>query len=251
MRTMWYMVPAMLVSPAVDQLPRGQYRPSPRTILALFLSILLHVLLALAWLGFPLPEPKADQEQAQAVELVPEPPKTEKPKAQTPPPSPQPEPPALTKQVPQLQEGKLAEKSSPPQPQKAETPNPQPLAQPSLKPTKTAPVTQTERDFVLSQVLRHWRPPGELASYRNADVSVSVTVGADGYLTDMYDARRPWNPAEVFDGYGALAAGDLQRRTVDAFYQAIRQAQPLRLPDALRAKAPFKVRLDFRFRDVH
>lgn len=237
------MVRAMLAAPALDT----TLITRPRSVrwAALALSLLLHLMLALAWMGFPLPEPASKQEKAITVELAPERPK---PKPATPPKS-QEEPPAKSLAVPQLQDGVLAEKSSPPR-EKPAAVRPSPLTQPSDKPAPPAPVTQNERDFVLSQVLRHWQPPRELSAYSNADVRVTVTVGADGFLTDLYDARRPPNPAEVFDGYGGLPPQDIQRRTVDAFYQAIRKAQPLRLPPALKAKAPFPVRLDFRFKDV-
>lgn len=229
----------------------------PRTArwLPLGLSALLHLLLALVWLGFPAAENKAPAEQAIQVDIAAE------PLRPAPPPPPNPaaavKPPApaateLGKPIPQLEDGVLAQRSSSPKLKSdaAPVPSPQPRAEVAPKPKKPEPPTQNERDFVLSQVLRHWRPPSELAARDHADVRVSVIVDANGYFDEIYDARRPWNPAAVFDGYTDLPPDDVRRRTVDAFYRAIRQAQPVRLPPALKAKAPFRVPLDFRFKDA-
>jgi hypothetical protein len=238
----------MLAAPAFDPqlVSAGRRRPWP----PLLLSCLLHVVLAVMWLGVPVPEMKHDEPPSVTVELVPP----------QPPPAPSPagktegetaaEP--ANKLIPQLQDGELAKDSTPPQAQqsaeaKPVTAVPAEKAAPARKP---APVTQNERDFVLSQVVRLWKPPRELAAYEKAEMQLAVTVRADGTFADIYDARRPWNPAEVFDGYAQLHLESIQRRTIDAVYRAIRQAQPLRLPEALKAKAPFTVRLDFRFKDA-
>ena len=231
----------------------GQSIPdSHRHWVPLALSALLHGLLALVWMGFPGAEHHAPAENVIQVELAP-------PPAPPAPPAPLPAPPARQQvaadpgaPIPQLEEGILAARSSTPKvkSQDGAVAPPDPRAEPKPKPRKPEPVTQNERDFVLSQVLRHWKPPSELSAYEKADVRVTVKVGADGYFLDLYDARRPWNPASVFDGYASLSPQDVQRRTIDAFLRAIRQAQPVRLPPALQAKAPFAVRLDFRFRDA-
>jgi hypothetical protein len=224
-----------------------------RTRLApLVLSVLLHLVLAVLWLGFPVPRMIPDEPPAVSVELVPPAPLPPAPASDGRPEGGASRPDRTDKVVPQLQEGELARQSTPPPAKEAARPGavtavPQEKAAATRKP---APVTQSERDFVLSQVVRQWKPPRELAAYDRAEMSVAVMVRADGFFADIYDARRPANPAEVFDGYGALHPQSIQRRTIDAIYQAIRKAQPLRLPDALKAKAPFTVRLDFRFRDV-
>ena len=212
---------------------------------AIALSATLHLALALVWLGFPMPEPARETEPAITVELT----------APPPPPTPaaeatKPAPAAEAKPIPQLEDGVLAKHSSPPTPRPGNAAQPTPNVEaPAPKPKKPAPVTQSERDFILSQVIRHWHPPRELAAYERADLQVGVIVDAGGYFDGDYDARRRWNPAGVFEGYDTLPPHSLQRRIVDAFYQAIRKAQPVRLPPELKAKAPFPVRLDFRFRD--
>lgn len=220
----------------------------------LALSVLLHALLALIWLGFPVPQDRQPEEMAMQVELAPEPPRPV-PAPAEPQAKPQPQRQTATEQgmpIPQLEDGTLAQRSSTPKlkPEAGPIAPPEPRTQVAPKPKKPEPVTQNERDFVLGQVMRHWSPPRELSAYDRANIRVSVVVGADGYFAELYDSRRPWNPAEVFDGYNALSPQDIQRRTIDAFYRAIRQSQPVRLPPALKIKAPFPVRLDFRFKDA-
>ncbi|MBR9971336.1 hypothetical protein [Magnetospirillum sulfuroxidans] len=227
--------------------------PPPRTRhLAPVLSVLLHLLLALAWMGFPLPDLPDPEPQAMTVDIVPPPP----PPAASAPSKQQSAPAAKAgpdgKPIPQLAEGELAEKSTP----VSETQSPKPAqpnpvaAVPAAKEKKPAPVNQNERDWVLSRVLRHWKPPSGLSAYDKADISLKVKVLADGHFSDIYDARRPWNPVEVFDGYQSLPPGAIQRRIIDAIYGAIRKSQPLALPPGLREKAPFDLRLDFRFKDA-
>lgn len=219
---------------------------------SLVLSLVLHLLLALAWLGFPMPELRQGEEPTITVEIAPELPRPEpaKPKPADAPVGTEQPPPSAAKAVPQLEQGQLAQQSSGPSRTKADPAPPSPRTEAVLKPKKPEPVTQNERDFVLSQVIRHWHPPRELAAYERADVRVAVVVDAQGYFDGDYDARQPWNPAQVFDGYNSLNPQSVQRRAVDAFYQAIRKAQPVRLPPALKTKAPFPVRLDFRFKDA-
>lgn len=238
----------MLAAPALD--PDLLSAPR-RNRIPLLLSGLLHLVLLLVWLGFPNAEHKREPEQAFEVELAASP--TPPSPAGRPQPVEAPKPQPATESgapIPQLEDGVLAQRSSMPKPKVAADDKPAPQAVAATKPKKPEPVTQNERDFVLGQVIRHWHPPRELGAYDKADIRVSVVVRADGYFDDIYDARRPWNPGAVFDGYGSLRPDDIQRRTVDAFYQAIRQAQPVRLPPALQTKAPFPVRLDFRFKDA-
>lgn len=229
--------------------------PPPRSRhLAPVLSVLLHLLLALAWLGFPLPESKPQEPQSITVDIVPPSPPPASPPADASKSldAPKAKPASPGVPLPQLEDGELAKKSTPPpEIQDRQPAQPDPAAsQPSTKPKKPAPVTQNQRDWVLSRVLRQWSRPADLGAYARGDIRLAVRVMADGYFSDIYDGRRPWNPNDVFDGYGALPPDAVQRRIIDSIYGAIRQAQPLKLPQDLRDKAPFEVRLDFRFKDV-
>lgn len=241
----------MIAAPSFEPPTRVQSQPSRWRHLAPVLSVLLHVLLAVVWMGIPLPDLPAPEPQAVTVDLVPPPP--------APPPAaakdggaPAGKPGAEGKPIPQLTDGDLAEKSTPVSESQSPKPaRPDPVAAIAApKQKKPAPVNQNERDWVLSRVLRHWQPPAGLSAYDKADISLRVKVLADGHFSDIYDSRRRWNPVEVFDGYQNLPANAIQRRIIDAIYGAIRKAQPLPLPDALRQKAPFDLRLDFRFKDA-
>lgn len=238
----------MLAAPPIDL----TLLPPPRRArwLPLGLSAVVHLLALLAWLGFPASQERGIEEPSIQVELAQEPP----PAASAAQPQ-QPKSQAAAERgipIPQLEDGMLAARSSTPKPKSAAAPlaPPEPRAEIAPKPKKPEPVTQNERDFVMGQVMKHWTPPRELVAYDRGTVRLEVDVLADGHFADIYDSRRPWNPTEVFDGYAALPPEDIQRRTIDALYRAIRQAQPVRLPSALGAKAPFPVRLDFRFKDV-
>ena len=236
------------VSPACDTL-RVQSPPPRWRHLAPVLSVLLHLLLALAWMGFPLPEPSTEEPPSLVVDLVPSVPRPAAPATTA---ALAAKPGAAGAPIPQLAEGELAEKSTPLSETQAKgTAQPNPVAaEMAAKEKKPAPVTQNERDWVLARVLRHWKPPAGLSAYDKADISLKVRVLADGHFSDIYDSRRPWNPALVFDGYQALPPQAIQRRVIDAIYGAIRKAQPLALPQGLRDKAPFDLRLDFRFKDA-
>lgn len=237
----------MIAAPSVQPMIRVQSQQSRWRHLAPVLSVLLHLLAALAWMGFPLPDLPEPEPRAITVDLV-SPPPTAAKDGGAPATKPGPE----GKPIPQLAEGNLAEKSTPVSENQSPQPaHPDPVAAvPAPKQKKPAPVNQNERDWVLSRVLRHWQPPAGLSAYDKADISLRVKVLADGHFSDIYDSRRRWNPVEVFDGYQNLPPNAIQRRIIDAIYTAIRKAQPLPLPEALRQKAPFDLRLDFRFKDA-
>lgn len=77
---------------------------------------------------------------------------------------------------------------------------------------------------------------------------MKVTVLADGTLAGAFSIRAPYDPGAAIEGYAA--SDSFKREVSESFYRALRKAQPLRLPPALAAKAPFDVVLEFRVRDV-
>ncbi len=207
----------------------------PRTVpaVAAALSLLLHLAVALAWMWPRLSDLPDEPPPAIAVEIVPAPKPPEAAREAAPPPAPSAAPPAA-KPIPQLDDpAPVTERSTPA----------------AVSRRKLAP-TRSERDMVLSQVVRHWRPPAALAAYADAEFAVTVTVLGDGMLAGAFSARAPFDPAAAIEGYAGLDARDLRRQASESFYRALRQAQPLTLPPALAAKAPFDVVLEFRVRDV-
>lgn len=198
--------------------------------MAAALSALLHLAAALAWLDLPLPKIDVpDEPPSITVDIVP------------------------PERAPAAAEGKPAPKaqsSAPdvlPIPQLEEAPN---LLRAPAPPKPGKPLTRTERDVILGQVIRQWRPPKELRAFPDAAMDVDVVVLADGMLAPPFSAGAPWNPAAAIEGYDALPPDHLKRTAAEAFYRALRTAQPLRLTPDMKAKAPLKVRLVFRYRDV-
>lgn len=222
------------------------------------LSVTLHVGVVLLWL-VPLPSSAPPEEPAAlTVQLVQEP-KPERPVPAAPKP--------LASEADQNGKADKSDKSDgdgagaaaraaeaaprpiPPKPIREEAPSTGQSPGRAVS-VKKVPLTRSERDVVLSQVLRRWRPPRELAAFPDAVMRVQVTVRADGTLAPPFDASSPWNPGAAIEGYDQLPPGHLTRLTTEAFYRALRDAQPLRLSGELQGKAPFVVTLDFRYRDV-
>lgn len=206
--------------------------PQPRVMPAVLASVLLHALVVLLLVWRP-DFPEAEQtETVVAVELIAERPAPPKP-APKPEPEPSPKPvPEAPKPIPDL---KPAE--------------PVATRKAAIAPVQAKP-TQSERDRVLAQVLRQWKPPPELIAFEDAEFEVRVTVLADGTLAAPFSHHAPFDPGAAIDGWNALHPDDPARRGSESFYRALRMAQPLRLSPELAAKAPFAVVLDFRVRDV-
>lgn len=216
---------------------------SPRTSRwAAGLSVLVHLLAVLAWMRPQLPSLPRAEPPSITVDIVPPATKGDGREIERPHPS-QPQPEA--KQIPQLEAGTLSDKPVPRQDSSGGSGQGT-----SVNPAKKELVTQNERDLVLSQVLRGWKPPKELQAYESAEFKVQVTVLADGTLAPPFSARLPYNPAAAIEGFAGLHPQDPRRKATEAFYKALRQAQPLKLPPHLAAKAPFPVMLDFRVKDV-
>lgn len=111
------------------------------------------------------------------------------------------------------------------------------------------PATQSERDFLLSQILTKWkRPVGTWPP--DAVVRLRVRIQADGYLSPPFNAHMPYSPASAIAGYEQMGRGDPRLAVLETLYVAIRVAQPLTLAPELRAKAPFDISLDFKLADV-
>lgn len=211
---------------------------------ALLLSLALHlaVALSLAWDFTPAPQPQPE-EAAIAVELAPEPRPAAREEGEKPAPAPAPAPAApAAPPPPVLEPARLAETS-------------QPGEQAKAKPAagKPAPISPRQakaaRDLILSQVLRHWRPPAELRGL-GAVVTLKVDLLAGGMLGPPFGRDARWDPASAIDGLEALPPADPRRQMLEALYRALRQAQPLTLPPELAPRLPMAVALDFRVDDL-
>jgi hypothetical protein len=92
---------------------------------------------------------------------------------------------------------------------------------------------QTVPDFILMQIAQHW-----LIDYRNPRYRDIVLRGAkivllpSGMLGPPFGKNDPWNPRQMIANYDALLAPGAEpvRQAIETFLQAMRLAQPFRLP---------------------
>lgn len=249
------------MSVAVEACPRFPLRVGRRWV-GIVLSAALHAVVVLFLWGDVFPRSPPTEPEVVSVEvvaepaLVPEPPPPPQPPppAEAPPavaPPPPPPPPPLAK--PQLEPGPLARHSDAASDAgaRADDRPRQPAERDGAAPREDErkggrrQVTQTERDMILAQVLKHWRAPDELR-IPDAVITLSVQIRPDGTLGEPYHYQSPWNPAKAISRYAEMVPGSLEQRAVESLYRALRQAQPLHLPAAVLAKAPFEIQLGFR-----
>ncbi len=227
----------------------------------------------------PAPEPEPPKPEPPKPEPPkPEPPKPEPPKPEPPkPPEPRPEPPKAEKPPaaplplpppPQLERGKVAEKSSPPQGRAKSEPSPAPKAPASadgLAPAgeaatarseawvkgmleKSPPVTQSEHDFILAQILKMWRVDPNSYVPPDLVIFVDALVLANGELGSPLNKADPWNPGKLMPNY--TQQPPYLKKAIDSFILAIRLAQPLELPQQPPGYWPRRMKFAFRFSDV-
>lgn len=95
------------------------------------------------------------------------------------------------------------------------------------------PAAQTVPDFILMQIAQHW-----LIDYHNPRYREIVLRGAqivllpNGMLGPPFGKNDPWNPREMIANYDALLTPEAApvRQAIETFLQAMRLAQPFRLP---------------------
>jgi len=216
----------------------------------------------------PLPPPQKVQEPLSQPEQ--EPPKPEPKPEQPPLPKPiqQPPVPPKTPPKPVLEEGKLGKESKAPKhnwlddvkddslPKEAQAVNPFAKATEPMNWSKAkrlddvGPATQTERDFLLSQVVRHWRNRPNFEWPSDAVVQLRVKVLPNGHLATPFNASEQYVPEVAISGYEGMGRGDPRRALLESLYVALRVAQPFTLTPELKAKAPFDTVLDFKLSDV-
>ena len=112
------------------------------------------------------------------------------------------------------------------------------------------PTTQSERDFLLAQILRPWHNRPNYGWSPHDVVELRVVVMPDGYLAPPFDSRYPFMPARAIANYQSMSPHDPRRILLESLYTVLRVAQTLTLPPELRAKAPFPTVLDFKLVDL-
>ncbi|MDR3435825.1 hypothetical protein [Telmatospirillum sp.] len=204
------------------------------------------------------PEPPPAQQPPEP--KPPEPPDVKREESRKPEPVPQ-RPPPLTQ--PQLQPGRIAQKSSVPHPSRngaegttsalamSSGPGVTLIPKEQAKAGRagaTGPegpeLTQSEQDFVLSQVMKYWHVDFHAPEARGLTMEGVFFVQADGTLMSPVNKNDPWNPSVVVEDYPKL--GRYQREAVDGFLLALRLCQPLELPSS-KGPWPRKVVIRFAF----
>ena len=110
--------------------------------------------------------------------------------------------------------------------------------------------TQSERDYLLTQILKPWRNRPNYNWPSDAVVRLRVQVMPDGYLAAPFNARQRYAPDLAIVGYYSMSRDDPRRVILESLYSVLRVAQPLTLPPELKAKAPFLTVLDFKLVDI-
>lgn len=271
--------PAVALSCAFVTTLDSNLRRSSFSRTAIALAVVLHLLLVYAllheellWLKLRL----ADAPQID-IELVPEPPKPLPPKSDETKPEPpkpeaveQPKPPSppLPTTIPQLVPGRLAESSTVPHPapRNGTGGHDHALAMSSgpgitLLPkeeTKDGPpgatgregpeLTQSERDFILAQVLKYWHVDFHAPEARGLVLQGVFYVQADGTLASPVNKNDPWDPSAVVENYASLGPSgrSYRRDAIDGFLLALRLCQPLQLPSS-KGPWPRKILIRFAF----
>lgn len=230
------------LTPETHSSPTFRLEIDPRLVLALALSILLHLLAALVmqieWRDLRLPRL---EERAMEVEVVPERPQPPLPPQPPPPePVPQPTPPSMPLQHPQLRPAPLAEKSAAPHPVRKPDLDRHVSAEagPGLSASESehgqkvqtlGPLSQSAQDMILAQVVAMWRFNTTALRGSNWVLTAKLTVNRDGTLAGPMNKDAPWKPDEIIRGYSSLPDGTA-KRMMETFLLALRLAQPLKLP---------------------
>lgn len=204
----------------------------------------------------PPPPPPPEPSQAQPPKPEPEPARPEPPKPMPKPQMQTPIPP------PQLARGKIAERSSAPEPAKAAEAGKaagagttilfQDKGSPEPRHTALAAgeLSQSAQDFVLSQVLRMWRFNFAAAKGRGFALSAAILVNRDGTLVGPMSKNAPWAPEEAIPGYDKMPEDSYPKRAMESFLLALRLSQPLELPPDDGKPWPRRMVLRFRFDDL-
>lgn len=126
--------------------------------------------------------------------------------------------------------------------------------------TDTAPVgpvgeklSQSEVDFLLSQVLRVWLIDYHAPRFKDIVISGNFQLNPDGTLGAPFGVNDPWTLERMVSNYSELLRPDArdQRAAIESFLAAMRQAQPFqRQADAPPMISPKILSFSFRLGDL-
>lgn len=98
------------------------------------------------------------------------------------------------------------------------------------------PASQRVQDFILMQIARSWIIDLHSPRFRDLDIGWSFVLRPDGMLEAPFGKNDPWDLAEMVDPrtYAIMKEqserGHFYTTVVTTFLQAVRQAQPFRVP---------------------
>jgi hypothetical protein len=117
---------------------------------------------------------------------------------------------------------------------------------------KKAELTQTERDFILAQIIKYWRFNYETLSETDLTLNGNVTVLANGMLAAPFNGNQPWSPETVLPQYkeSIKTKNWFAKDLLESFYLALRLSQPLDLPPGSEKTWPRLISVSFRLKDL-
>jgi len=203
----------------------------------------------------PQPQPKPKPKLAPVLAPVP---RSSAPAAFVPP---APPPPIVQKSPPQKpspQKQNAARQKAAPLPlatssfQVAETGMEGARSEVSVQGQDTAPLSATERDFILMQILPYLRPNAGAAARKDAAIMGYVIVLENGMLEAPFNANEDWNPQAAMPQYvQAQRSGDaFTQQALESFYLALRLAQPLTLPPGTAGTWPRRISVSVTLKDA-
>ncbi len=114
-------------------------------------------------------------------------------------------------------------------------------------------VSQSETDFILTQVLRVWLIDYRASRFRDIVISGTFQLNPDGTLGPPFGSKDPWDLYQMVPNYAELLQPAMrdQRTVLESFLGALRQAQPFRRQaDAPPMTAPKLLTFAFRLGEL-
>ena len=115
------------------------------------------------------------------------------------------------------------------------------------EPRETA--SQAVQDFILMQIARHWIIDFQAGRFRDLRLTLRFVLLPNGELAPPFGRRDPWNLPVLVNNFARLS--EAERTAAITFLQAMRQAQPFRLPPGGESLHTRALPLDFRLGDIH
>jgi hypothetical protein len=113
-------------------------------------------------------------------------------------------------------------------------------------------LTQTERDVILAQIIKHWRFNLTSPEAKELTINGSVVVLPSGMLAPPFNGNDPWDLGKAMPQYEQYVknGNTFLSELMFSFYTALRLSQPFDLPASAEGTWPKKISISFRFKDL-